>query len=145
MTKAELAQLKMELDTDPLGLRYAGQPNTQGMADLLNNPALSGAKIANTSVLVDDIMKAVDVDELPKIPVNKMLFFMGIGRKDAVDISKGSAIKSQIANIFTQADAPNTRAALEALKDRNATRGEILFGINTRISHTDVGLARQVK
>ncbi len=145
MTDTQLAQLKTELDTDPLTLGYAGQPNTQGVADLLNDSSLSGMKIPNTTVLVDDIDDAIDPDELSGIHVNKMLFFLHrIGNKGSVDISQNSRIKSQVADIFTQADAPITRAALDLLKDRDATRGEVLFGINVVITHTDVGLARQV-
>ncbi len=145
MTDTQLAQLKTELDTDPLTLGYAGQPNTQGVADLLNNPALSGTKIANTSVLKDDIMLAVDPDELLNINSKQLQHLYELIRdKGTIDISTGSKIKSYVTSIFTQANAPNTRATLDALKDRDASRGEILFGINIKITHTDVGQARQV-
>lgn len=145
MTEAELAQLKTELDTDPLALGYAGQPNTQGVADLLNDSSLSDTKIANTSVLVDDIMDAIDPDELANIHVNKVLFFLSrLEGKGSLDISEGSVIKGQTASIFTLSNAPISRAALDALKERDATRGEVLFGINIIITHTDVGLAKAV-
>lgn len=137
--------LKAELDADPQSLGYSTPPDTQGVADLLNTPGLSNEKINNISVLVEDIMLAIDPDELPNIHVNKMQFIWELLRgKTSLDISDGSGIKALIAGVFTQADAPLTRAALDVLKEKDATRGEILFGINIVITHTDVGRSRQV-
>ena len=145
LDQPQLVVLKVELDSDPKGLGYSIPPDTQGVADLLNTFGLSGEIIANTSVKKDDMMLVVDLDELPNIHFNKMQFLEERVRdKELVDISQGSAMKSLVSKIFTAADAPITRAALEALKDRSASRGEVLFGINTIITPTDVGRARQV-
>lgn len=148
MTEAELAILKTELDTDPLALGYAGQPDTQGVADLLNTVGLSvpPETIPDTSVSVSAVMDAVDASELPAVDVNGLQFFLERLRLSggSVDISAGSAIIGQVADIFTVAAAPNSRTALNALTTREASRAEVLFGIGVTVTHTDVGLARQV-
>lgn len=136
--------LKAELNTDPMSLGYAGK-DTNACAELLNTAGLSAETIPNTTVLVDDIMLAIDPDEVSNIHVNKMQFVWEFMRgKGSLDISQGSGTRAFMRSVFTVADAPNTRIALEALKDRDATRGEILFGIGITITHTDVGRARQV-
>jgi len=141
----QLASLKIELDTDPKALGYDTPLDTQGVADLLNTPGLSSETIANATVLKDDVLLAIDPDELPNIHVNQMQFIWELLRnKQSVDISQGSGIKALISKVFTAAAAPISRAALDALKERVATRGEVLFGINIVITHTDVGRARQV-
>ena len=148
MTAAELATLKTELDTDPLGLGYAGQPDTQGVADLLNTIGLSvpPETIPNTSVPVGEILDAIDASELPAVDVNGLQFFLERLRLSGggVDISVGSPIIGQVADVFTIAAAPNSRTALNALTTREASRAEVLFGIGFTVTHTDVGLARQV-
>ena len=145
LDQPQLIALKAELDTDPEGLGYSTPPDTQGVADLLNTPGLSGETINNTTVSVDDIWLAIDWDELPNIHVNKMLSFLDFVRdKGVLDISQGSGTKALVAKVFTVSDTPISRGVLDNLKDRPASRGEKLFGINIIITHTDVGRARQV-
>jgi len=136
--------LKAELDADPMGLGYAGK-DTNECSALLNQLGLSSETLPNISVSVDDVLDALDPDELPALPISQVQFFLKrlqIG--SSIDISPGSPIIGQAASIFTVVDANNTRIALNALTTRDASRGEILFSPGITITHTDVGRARQV-
>ena len=147
LSQAELAILKTEMDTDPKSLGYAGA-NDEAVAALINEVGLSvpPETLPNTSVSVIDVLDAVDGTEVDDVSVNGMQFFllrMQIAGGN-VDISAGSPIIGQVANIFTVALAPNSRTALNALTTREASRAEILFDSGVTVSYMDVGYARQV-
>lgn len=141
LNKAQLAILKTELDGNPEGLGYTS--DDPDCADLLNEVGLSNETIPNESVSVVEIMEAIDPDELGSIPINEWLFFLerlrlSGGRIDAAD---GKKFQEQAAKVFP-AGAANTRAALQALKIRSASRAEVLFGAGVSVGFLDVSRAR---
>ena len=147
LTDAQLVELKAEIDTDPKNLGYAGLKD-EPVAALLNEIGLSVPPeiLPNTSVAVKDVLDAVDGSELSAVNINGLQFFLSRLQtaSGSIDISQGSPIKGQVAAIFTVGNAPNSRTALDALKTREASRAEILFGSGVTVSYMDVGTARLV-
>jgi hypothetical protein len=145
LNSGQLAILKTELDTDPVALGYT--TDDPDCADLLNE-VRSGAsyQIPNVSASVSDVLDAIDGSELSALDINGFQFFLFrmTLANGSVDISAGSPIIGQVADIFTVADAPNSRTALNALVTRDASRAEILFDFGVVITHLDVGKARLV-
>ncbi len=147
LTDAQYAELKTEIETDPESLGYTGQ-NDEVVAALINRAGLSfpPEMLPNTSVTVNDVMDAIDGSELAAVDTNGLQFFLMRMQASggSVDISSGSPIIGQVAAIFTVTDAPNSRAALNALTTREASRAEILFGSGVSVTYMDVGTARLV-
>ncbi len=145
MTDAELTILKTELDSDPELLGYT--TDDPYCVELLNE-IRSGAsyQLPNTSVLVSDVLDAIDASEVSAVEINGLQLFLARMQTvdGTVDISAGAPIIGQAAEIFTEADAPNSRAALYALINRDASRAEILFGAGVTVIHLDAGQARLI-
>lgn len=144
MTDAELQTLKTEIATDPLALGYTSDdPDT---AAKLNEVGLSSETLPNDSASVDEVMDAIDFSELSVLDANGLnAFWTRMQLADGgVDISVGNAIITQAAEVFTLAGAPNSRAALNALQTRDASRAEVLFGAGRSVTHLDVGQARLI-
>lgn len=144
LTDAEILVLQNEINTDPESLGYAGLKD-EPTAELLNEPGASGETVPNTSVPVEEVMDAVVSNELGNVPINEFNFFlMRIQKAESINISAGSPFLIQISQTFSQQDAPDTRAALTLLKERPASRAEILFSEGVTVSYMDVGTARLV-
>ena len=145
LTDAEYQMLKNEIDTDPMGLGYAGLKD-EPTADLLNELGASEETLPNNSASVEDVMDAIDVSELGNVPVNEFQFFLLRMQKagESIAISDGSPFLTQISQTFSVVDTPNTRAALLLLRTRDASRSEVLFGDGVTVSYMDVGTARLV-
>ncbi len=112
LNDAELATLKTELDTDPMTLGYTTDDPL--CAELLNEVRSGGDyQMPNTSVSSIEVKDAIDASELPAVDVNGLQFFLSrVPVGGNVNISSGSPIIGQVAQIFTAGAAPNSRAVL---------------------------------
>lgn len=144
LNDSQLAQLRIELDADPKSLGYAGKTNPE-VAALLNEIGLSGETIGNTSVPVYRVRDEILVNEFAAVSAGKrdlILMILGNGELE-LDITN-SKLVNQFMNTFTEAIAPNTRAALMSLATRDCSRAESLFGANVVVTMFDVAEARQL-
>lgn len=160
MTAAQLAALKTELQTDPRGYGYAfAGRNDTDMANRLNlvrdgsagrvptNPtAAGGVATGIVSVFRDDIpvreivaaITPADYTNLTQLQISKLtLQFAGSGM--VIDATNANT-RGSFAAIFSGMSATTTNA-INALASRPASRAEELFGLNFRVSATDVGTA----
>ena len=133
--------LKAEIQSDPNALGYgplATAKNWGGIAEILNDP-VKGAVTTVTYQSAATLQGAVVPAEYITLtqPQRDMWQAIITASGGSVDVN-GTGIKSQIAAIYTNGTAPLTRAAMIALQTRQASRGEILFGIGTQVTFYDV-------
>jgi len=132
--------LASELNTDPAGLGYApliAQGNDAGCAAKLNTAtATLGFRNDIAASEVIDAIPSADFATLTALQLAKLQALF-IGRA-TIDATKPNTRASFVA-IFT--GLPNTIAALNTLAQRPYTRAEVLGGIGTAESASDVGFA----
>lgn len=140
-----MAALMSELSGDPKGLGYAalGQ-NSDALANLMNTapePIAAGQQeqIYRTRVTSSDLMAGIVLSEFAAlVQANRdycqMLFSAGF-------VNTGDAnVRTQLAAIFGA--ATTSRANMIALAQKNATRGEALWGDGFRVTAQQVYLAQ---
>ena len=137
----QLEILKTELDTDPLGLGYAGTSHPEA-ADILNTVDVQH-QIDNSSVPIHFVRDEIRLAEWEAISQGKRdMIILIFGNGDTnVDITN-SLLVAQILGAFTVAQAPDTRAGMLALATRDGTRAETLFGSSVWVTAADVAEAR---
>lgn len=133
--------LKIEIQSDPNALGYAPlvtAKNWQGIADVLNNPA-NGAVTSVTFQSAATLQGAVVASEYIGLSQQQRELWQAIitASGSSVDVNAGG-IKSQIGAIYTSSTAATTRANMIALQTKQASRGEVLFGIGTLVGFYDV-------
>lgn len=139
-----LAELKSEVNTDPIGMDYASAgTKTRKILDKLNLPENNVESPVPTTgqLTVGDLRTAIDPAE------------MGANQVDNGSLGYATALLSlpdpnedltdwipQLKSVFAN-QAPNTLAALNAAF-RDVSRAEVLFGIHTDITPTEWAAAR---
>lgn len=136
LTSAQLTALATELNTDPKALGYAGKTNIQDAA-LLNTVGASGETINPGTLPTWQVTAAIVGSEwtaLTQANKDLLAFYLNQGTVDTTSAN----VRTAIGGLFS---AGATKTALLALVNRPATRGEILFGVNTAITPSNVGQA----
>lgn len=134
------AILKAEIDTDPMGLGYAGKTDPE-VAELLNTVGLSGEKIDRDFVDGQEMMSVVVIPDYAVLSDIQRMGWSAIisAGTGMVDVNNAGTI-AQITAIW--GPGTTTRDNLIALRQRDASRAEVLFG--QAVSHLDVGKARLI-
>jgi hypothetical protein len=132
--------LKEEIQSDPNALGYAPLvigKNWQGIADILNNPA-NGQSISVAFVNAQDLQNAVVASEYLALNQQQRDLWQAILTAAQGSVAVNSPnIKAQALAVYTSS-AANTRTNLAALQNKQASRGEVLFGIGTLVGFYDV-------
>lgn len=136
--------LKNEIINDPNGLGYStpyNLGNDDGVAALLNSVGAGAAySIFKNSVPIADLLKnfvPAEFNALTAVQVAKLqLLFAGSATIDPSDANTRSIFQT-----FLSA-ATGTLTNFAALIKRQGSRAEVLFGIGTSISGSDVAAAR---
>lgn len=151
----DIAILRTELATDPLGLGYAAEPSAQLVADLLTlvRPALI---VRRADISAAEIAAAIDVADFPALSGNPnaqqlsrerqyLAWLAAILSVPAVRLLHDDGSPTPvIANFQVMFPAgTGTRARLVALAERPGSRAEQLFGPGVRVTHEDVAQARR--
>ena len=139
---ANLAALKSEVLTDPIGMGYAPVvENTSQLLKLLNDPANNvGGETVDEELTAEILLDVIDTSELGSNQVDagelewlKMVFHYAL---QGYDIEK---YRAKITGIFQQNSATNQ--AIDALQ-RSLSRAEVLFGPGTVLGREDWFAAR---
>jgi len=137
----DVSALKSELTTDPIGMGYAAETNTQKILALLNDPSLNvGGDTVGADFTYDLLLTVIDPNELTaggqtstgEVEWIKMLM-SGISDDIAQHETKFRAV---IASGFS-----NTLASLNA-QQKPISRAEVLFGVDTVLVKEDYYAAR---
>jgi hypothetical protein len=145
----DLAELKSEIENDPLGLGYDVDGNSSVLVGLINedNPAFIVSKPKISSALV---RSATTYDAFEGLlgPEENWLQWMtgsnGFEEENMVvtpDL-RASLVGPGSASIWAVADRTEMNAAMLALIDVPGSRAEILWGYGTTISQSDWFAAR---
>lgn len=136
---AFLDDLKTEIQTDPKSLGYSALINDlQLVADKLNEVGASGETIEVSSISSIEAQKAVEISEFVALSEAAQRGWQIIMNFENIPVGD-SFITAQIAAIWGA--GTTTRANLLALKNRSASRAEVLFGENRTIKYQEVGEA----
>ena len=139
---ADLAALKSEVNTDPIGMGYAAVVDqTQNLLKLLNDPANNvGGETASRIFEVDAMMDALDPTdyEAPQTGANAAEYVIQL---IAYGTQFGSIVgfEAKFRSMF--AANSGTIIALDA-QNVNLSRAEVLFGQGTTITRDDWIAAR---
>lgn len=136
MTPANYQALRIELDTDPLGLGYAGKTSQQ-IADILNQVRQAIDRDIGV-VPAWRLVAAVNPDEWAALPAQekqRLALFVSAGFVD----TQSANVRSALSAMFGPAAAPLTRAAIAALQSRKGSRAEQLFGAAVTPQDVDYG------
>jgi hypothetical protein len=141
---ADLLALKNEVNLDPTGQDYASAGGaTQPILTLLNDPE---ANVSNDTINrpteeldIPDIAEVIDPGEygaLGEYDQEWVKMFINRPAEETLRPYQGKFL-----SIFGAASA--TRAAALALRQKDASRAEVLFGVNTVITRADWIAARE--
>lgn len=140
---ADLAALKTEVNTDPIGMGYAAVVDqTNQLLKLLNDPASNvGGETSTRPFDASALLDALDPTEFDAQQTNAgagdyALMLINSAGGQGVDIE---AYKTKFRSMFAAQSA--TVAALDA-QNITLSRAEVLFGQGTAISRTDWFAAR---
>jgi len=140
---ADLAALKSEVNTDPIGMGYDPVGATQQLLMLLNDPANNvGGETAGRPFDKWSILDALDPTEFDDPQTQGgAAEYVAILIDSAIDedIEALAPYKSKFESMFHANSA--TRIALNA-QTKALSRAEVLFGIDTEISRSDWFAAR---
>lgn len=136
----DYAELKTELETDPKGLGYAGTSDPEAAA-LLNEIGGSSEKINRDHIDGQEMMAVVVISEYASLSVMQRTAWMAIisAGTGMVDVNNAGTVAQVLA---VWADGTTTRENLIALRKRDASRAEVLFGQGQAVGFLDVGRAR---
>lgn len=141
-TTANIAALKLEIQSDPASRGYSAQGgNHDGIVALINAP-IASVQIDQTWVSTEDFMAAIVGSEFNALTTAANGKLQSIITPPRVNL-RSPGIRAMVGAIFTATGAGTTRAALGALQTRNGSRAEGLFGEDAVISREDVGKALQ--
>jgi hypothetical protein len=136
----DLTELKTELNTDPTGRGYAAHVatgSTSLLAALLNEVQV-GLLINRSRLTGNEILSAIDTTEFVGIASEEKRanVRMLVGMSEIDPFGPAAAI---ISSAFGGGSA--TVTALAAVRTRNGSRAEQLWGEGTSVSHFDVAHA----
>lgn len=137
-----LAQLRTEIQTDPLALGYApfvASGNDGGIQDLLNTP--SGRSVQRETVTANQLLGTVTASEYAALTAVQRDLWQAILTATAnsgVPL-KDAQIRSQLGAVW--GSGTTTRAAIVALQtNSNASRADFLFGESVTIPQIALAL-----
>lgn len=136
MDKSLYPALKIELDTDPKGLGYVDKTN-QEVAALLNEIGLSGETILKSSVSSEEMLFALDYDDLVGLLVAQLQILTLYTNNGDLDIN--NVLVQKTFKALFGAETPS-RANLLALAQQSASRAQVLFG--EEVMYWDIARAR---
>lgn len=139
---AHLAALKAEVFDDPTGMGYDPTGGTDALLALLNKPEnnVGGESINRPTEELDipDIAAVIDSAEFAALSAYDQQWVIMFINRPAEEMLR--PYQAKFLQLFGAQSA--TRAAVLALRAKAASRGEILFGVNTMISREDWFAAR---
>lgn len=150
------AELKQEIDNDPQGIGYktgAVWKGDQVIADLINNQVyVTDVEEVDTSDLIDKVTfaayNAMSIDEQEWIRWITQQDTTGVNADVKLQLtgrtltSNGTAGTGENGNSFWSVATRDTVApAILALIEVSASRAEVLWGVGTRVTASDVGRA----
>jgi len=140
---ADLAALKSEVTNDPTGMDYAAvSGQTKPLLELLNDPDknISNDTINRPTEELDipDIAAVIDEDEFAALSEYDKVWVTMFINRPAEEMLK--PFQSKFLEVFP--NGSTTRTAALALREKDASRAEVLFGVNTVISREDWFAAR---
>ena len=144
LTQPQLVQLKTEITTDPTARGYAA-PYTAGndgaVAVLLNTRSAAAGTVAREPMLTQDFIEHFDQTEwntMSTADATKLALLLS-----SQFVKVGNATVRGLLKALWPANGP-TRAAIDALATRPASRAEVLFGAGTTVQGDDVSATRFV-
>ena len=139
---AHLAALKSEIETDPIGMSYDINGGTFELLQLLNLPENNvGNDTINrpTEELdIPDIAGVINASEFAALSSYDQQWVIMFINRPADEMLR--PYQPKFLQLFGAGSA--TRAAVLALRSKDASRAEVLFGVNTAISREDWIAAR---
>lgn len=137
--------LQAEIAGDPKALGLTAMTNL-AVAAKLNEVGASSETLADRKAIPAwEVMNAIDTAEWevrhPLLSTAQRAWFDDLVAGGMVDVSN-ARVRVGLGAIFTAAAAPNTRAAMLALRERSCSRAEALFGAGVVIGYYDVDRAR---
>ena len=141
---SDLAALKSEIETDPQAIGYSTSNGTTALILSMLNDSAKNTTSAKTTRPLDEIkiseastiINSTEFSALNEF--QKLWVEMFINRSDGTDIKD---YKVGFLAIFLNGSA--TRTAAAALQQKDASRAEELFGVNTVITRNDFIQARE--
>jgi len=129
--------LRNEIETDPLGLGYAGKSDIE-IAALLNEVRDTIEIEVTIPYSADEIVEAIDPDELAALSVDDKETLQTLLVTGQINLSKPN-IRAILESIFPAGTV--TYDNLQKLYKRKGSRAEQLFGCGVRVHHLDVARA----
>jgi hypothetical protein len=139
MDESKYAELRIELDTDPLGLGYAGTTDEQAAA-LLNTEGLADQQKDREEIPTWRLLTAVNDGEFALLTPTQLSMFQSVCACVQVDISN-VRIRAMLQRIFVASN--QTKANLIALAREPAARWETL-DLGGIVAYWDVSRSRQL-
>ncbi len=140
----DLALLKSELDVDPVSIGYGTANGTTAIVLSMLNDSDKNTTNATTTRPLDEIKVSEVSTVINSAEFSALTEFQKIWVEMFINRSDGTSIKDYKAgflSIFLGGSA--TRAAAAALQQKDASRAEELFGVNTVITRNDFIQARE--
>lgn len=138
----DLAVLKTEIETDPAAVGYAphvSSGNHSAIAALLREPSPGGETIDVPAVSAQRLHAQAEAAEYLALSQGQRDLWLAL-LTVSEDVPLGSSlIRGQIGAVW--GPGSTTRTRIIALQDRPAARIEVLFGIGTKVRHSDVAAA----
>ena len=138
----DLAALKSEVNTDPIAMGYVPDAMDDGVIFLINDVDSNKAPEQVTRPL-DDIAIAEVAEVIDPTEYDALTAYDKLWVESLINRAEGESIvpyKSKFLTLFPNGSV--TRTAALALLPKDATRAEVLFGINTVITNSDWVAAR---
>lgn len=139
---AHLAALKAEIATDPAGMGYVPSGGTVELLAKLNNPALNvgGDTLLRPTEELDipDIAAVINPSEYAALSAYDQQWVIMFINRPADEMLR--PYQAKFLSLFGAGSV--TRAAALALRTKDASRAEVLFGVNTVIAREDWFAAR---
>ena len=139
-----LALLKSELDVDPEGIGYGTANGTTAIVLSMLNDAAKNTTGATTARPLDEIKISEASTIINSAEFSALTEFQKLWVEMFINRSDGTNIKDYKVGflaIFLNGSA--TRTAAVALQEKDASRAEELFGVNTVITRNDFIQARE--
>lgn len=135
----DIAALKIELTTDPLGLGYAGMNSTVAAAKLNEVPAAAsvGRQVEREIVPAWEVFEATAPAEWTALSATEKQRYQTILAMGSVNVKRTNT-RNALATMFGAGTA--TRADLIKLQNMPASRATVLFG--ETVNYWDVERAR---
>ena len=139
---ADLLALKTEVNTDPISMGYTPDAMDDGVVFLINDVSSNAVPEQITRPL-DDIAIAEVAGIIDGTEYDALTAYNKAWVQSLINRAEGDSIvpyKDKFLDVFGAGSV--TRTAAVALLPKDATRAEVLFGINTVITNADWVAAR---